>query len=98
MGGNVMANRLDQLRQKFSTKPARKPRRSRSEATAQKTAQKAARRVETMRKARAMIAHINSLPAMDDDLRRLKDRLIEELFGLTHSRRAFKGLPVPRLH
>jgi vacuolar-type H+-ATPase subunit E/Vma4 len=67
-----------------------KPRRAKSEAAKQRAARLAAKKVRVLAKARAMLKRLETLPA-DEELRKMHDSLVEELFALRNTRCEVNG-------
>lgn len=88
--------RVDKLRA-YIQQPERPPRKRKLSAAAeQRSAQLAKRKVEVTRKARALLERVKEIDAAgdcDQELRRMRDELVEGLWSIRHTRREVKGLP-----
>ena len=88
--------KLEKLRAYIQQPERRAPRKKRSEAAEQKSAQLAKRKIEVTRKARVLLGRFEELTAAgiyDDELRQIRDRLVESLFSLRNAKRDVKGMP-----
>jgi hypothetical protein len=89
--------RIEKLRAYFQ-QPERPPRKKKlSAATEQRSAPLAKRKIEVLSKARAMLKQVEKIAAdgeCDQELRRMRDALVEELWAMRNTRREVKGQPV----
>lgn len=82
---------------RFILRAVRMNKRARDEAAEQKSAQLAKRKIEDTQKARAMLKRVEEIMAVserDQELRRMRDSLVGELWGLRHVKREVKGRPI----
>jgi hypothetical protein len=72
----------------------------RSEAAQQRSAGLAKRKIEVTRKARAMLKRVEEITAAgqcDPELRRLRDKIVGEMWALRHTKRRVKGVSIGML-
>ena len=86
---------LNEMRAYSSAPPRRAPRRKKSEAADQKSAQFEKRKIEVTRKARVLLKRFEELNAAgihDDELRRMRDEMVQGLWALRTRGPEVKGL------
>ena len=79
---------------RFILRAVRTKKRARDEASAQKSARLAKRVIEGTQRARAMLTQVEKITTDgkgDQELRRMRDSLVEALWGLRHTKREING-------